>query len=345
MLERIPKPIVNFFAGRIIDNLVTINSYKAIDRCYQKLVAEGGIPIVYYNHEGHPDGIAAAKVSGYLRDLTEQPRSRLYLPDWLRSNRRFGIQGLATIFAKSMVTGAQGEELKSSYDLLVGGGREKGLIPVPMTREKDRRKYNMTRVKIGAEALPLVRSLLAGYGMAFLPEGSIQGGCHPEGTGIEDIYGMQELDNNNLTQFYQLVVDKVAPKREGRPFYMPVGLFGSFRLMQRTEAENDVPKWTKRGKWSLFAAALGIPFGITKIEAQLLMPVTENDIVAELGPDWKELNENWENDPVRRRRVATFNRFMMGELLRGTPPAAWGFYGKTTEQGSVAPAIELSASS
>lgn len=348
MLERMPRRVVNFFAGRIINNLVTINSYKAIDERIQELVEEGDIPIGYADHEGHGDGIAIAKVSGYLRDLTAEPRSRFHLPRWLHPRPRYCIKGLAIILAKSMVTGDQSEELKDSYDLLVDAGRKKGLEPVPVTREEDQKRYGMTREQIVAELSPLREYLLAGYGMAFLPEGSIQGGRHPKEKDIEEIYGMQEIKNNNLMTFYRLVkhaAHKRVPKKDGRPFYMPMGIYGSFRIMQSTEIPGDKPKLTRRGKWSLVAAALGIPFGVAKIEVQLLMPFTEDEIAEDLGPDWTVSDRQWRDNPEARRKVEAFNRYAMEKVLPGIPQKAWGFYGREAESAVVVQAIEIACSS
>lgn len=287
MLERIPKRALNFFAGRVIDNLVELQSNKDVDRRIQQLIAEGRIPIVYANHQGHFDGVAIPKISSYLRGLT-------------------GLQGLAVIFAKSMITGHQSEELKSAFDLLIGGGRQSGVEPVPVTREKDQIIYGLSRLQIAAELRPLIRSLRRGFGMAIFPEGSVQGGCHPKGAGIEDIYGMQEIDNDNLIDFFQLV-SKIGKGK--KPFFMPVGLHGSFRIMQK---EGGKPKLTPSGVLSLIAAATGLPFGL-RIQANLLMPFTREEIAADLGMHWM-------------LDSTALNRYAMERIAVGVPDRARGVY-------------------
>lgn len=296
MLERVSSGVVNFFAGRAIDRLVTLKSDVAVEGRFQQLVADGGVPFVYANHQGHPDAMAVAIITKHLKDLTVQPDGK-YL-----------VRGLAAILAKSMVSGHQSEELTSTYKLLVGACRQRGVVPVPVTRKEDRKRYGMSRSGIASEMLPLIRSLHDGYGMIFFPEGSVQGGRHPRGANREDIYGMQEPSNNNLIDFFQLI-GRITSRR---PFFMPVGLHGSFQIMQ--SEEGDKPQLTPRGKWSLIAAALGIPIGVLNIKANLLMPFTEEEIIQDLDSDWLK------DGPV-------FNRYAMRRLLPGIPSVARGVYG------------------
>ncbi|HBQ50435.1 hypothetical protein A3B42_00345 [Candidatus Daviesbacteria bacterium RIFCSPLOWO2_01_FULL_38_10] len=292
MLEKVSSGVVNFFAGRAIDNLVIIDSTAVIEGRFQQLIAEGGVPIVYGNHQGHGDGLALANVSGHLRDLTLQDGQYL-------------LRGLAVILAKSMVSGHQSKELTGIYDLVIGACRQRGVVPVSVTREKDREKYGMSREKVAAEVIPLIRSLRKGYGMAFFPEGSVQGGRHPKGSGVEEIFGMQEPDNNNLIDFFKLM------SRYGKPFFMPIGLHGSYRIMQ--SEEGDKPRLTSRGRRSLIAAALGIPIGVLRIKANLLMPFTEGEIAEEIGSEWMEDG-------------TVFNRYAMMKLLPGIPDVAHGVF-------------------
>lgn len=311
MLERVPPGVVNFFAGRAVDRHVTIQSNVEVEGRFQQLVADGGVPFVYANHQGHADAMAVAIIAKHLKDLTLQPDGQ-YL-----------VRGLAGILAKSMVSGHQSEELTSTYRLLVGACRQRGVVPVPVTREKDREQYGMSRRQIAAEMMPLIRSLKDGYGIAFFPEGSVQGGRHPKGKDIENIYGMQKLGNNNLIDFFQLI--KAISRK---PFFVPVGLHGSYRIMQ--SEEGGKPKLTPRGKWSLIAAALGIPIGVLSIKANLLMPFTEEEITAERGSDWLQDG-------------SAFNEYAMRKLLSGIPTIAGGVYRGSFDE-TVQPIEVLTAS-
>lgn len=312
MLERVPSGGVNFFAGRAIDRLVTLESNVAVEGRFQQLIAEGGVPFVYANHQGHADAMAVAIIAKHLRDLTLQPDGK-YL-----------VRGLAAILAKSMVSGHQSEELTSTYRLLVGACRQRGVVTIPVTREEDKIRYGMSRDGIASELRPLIRSLRDGYGIAFFPEGSVQGGRHPKGSSLEDIYGMHEPGNNNLIDFFQLM-GRVTSRK---PFFVPVGLNGSYRIMQ--SEEGGKPKLTPKGKWSLIAAALGIPIGVLSIKANLLMPFTEEEIIRDLGSDWL-------------KDSTAFNRYAMRRLLPGIPTIAGGVYRESFDE-TVRP-IEVSVAS
>ncbi|MDP3733111.1 MAG: hypothetical protein Q8Q91_01080 [Candidatus Daviesbacteria bacterium] len=293
MLEKVSSGVVNFLAGRAIDNLVIINSTAAVEGRFQQLIAKGGVPFVYGNHQGHADALSIARVADHLRVLT------------LQSDSRYSVEGLAVILAKSMASGHQGQELKKNYDLFVEACRQRGVVPVPVTRRKDEEQYNMARQSVGAEMKPLIRYLRNRYGMAFFPEGSVQGGRHPKGIGVEEIFGMQEPDNNNLIDFFKLM------SRYGKPFFMPVGLHGSFRIMQ--SEEGGEPRLTRKGVMSLILAAMGIPFGALRLEANLLMPFTEEEIMGNLGSDWM-------------KDGTAFNSYAMRKLLPGIPDVAHGVF-------------------
>lgn len=129
---------------------------------FRKLIADDGVPILYANHQSHTDGMAIAALSEYLRNLVRD----------LAASKQ-SLEGFATLLAASMEHGQQGEELKSTYDLLVGGGHKMGLMPVSATREKDVILYGMDRGSVAIEVLPFARKLREGYGIALLPEGTV----------------------------------------------------------------------------------------------------------------------------------------------------------------------------
>lgn len=303
VLYRTPKPVLDFFAAKVIDHLVDRKVDKAVENCILKYMAEDKVIILYANHQGHSDAIALANISGYLRKLAVRAH--------------YDFQGLVAPMAASWVSGAQGEDLKGSYELLNGGCEKYGFIGIPVTREQDVEQHGMSRTQILVEMLPFGRKLREGYGIADLPEGSVQGGRHPEGTSREKINGMQKVKNNSLIGFFELAC-KTKRVKEGvnkyrEPVFLCLALHGSFRHIESPEGGLIKPWLTRRGKWSLFATALGIPFGLAKIEANLLMPYKEDEIITDLGPGWRERSE-------------VFNDYAMGKLKAGLPPIAWGVY-------------------
>lgn len=299
------KDLRNIVTARILRAHTDIKIQKGAVGRFKDLVVEGGVPVLYANHQMHTDGMALASVGGYLRNVT---RERGFFGR--HSIGAESIMGFATILAVTMENGQQGEELKLTYDLLVGGAKRMGLLPIAITRQKDQDVYGADRKKIGAETLPLARALRAGYGIAFLPEGTVQGGRHPEGSSIEEIYGMQLVGNDNLIRFFEFA-ERILTSEGRWPFYQPTSLHGSFRIMQ--SPKECKPKLTKEGKISIILAALGIPFGIKKIQANILMPFTEEEIICNLGAGWR-------SDPP------AFNSYAMRRIAPYLPAVARGVY-------------------
>lgn len=300
MLESQLSSLINPFSERVIDTLVELKITPEVTMRTGELIREGGVPIAYGNHQGLADALALAKIAEYVKNIS------LQIPG-------HPVKGLAVIFAASFSSGHQGEELRRSYELLIGGGRSKGAEPVPVTREKDK-VYGMSRDHIISEMLHLSRKLSEGYGIGILPEGSVQGGRPKVGAkSIEEINGIIEINNTNLTDLFNLIDRRL--RRKGRfPYFQPFGLHGSFKIMQSPEVESPKPKYTTEGIQALIFAAFGISTGL-KIEARSLMPYTEKNIVSDLGSRWRE-------DPQ------TFNRYAMKRILPGIPLQAWGIYGK-----------------
>lgn len=279
-------------------HIVKIEYDQLIDNSFRELVAAGGVPIAYYNHQGHVDGMAVAAVSEHFINLTAS----------LEEDYR--LLGFLAILAKSMVTGHQGAELTHVYDLFEKGAIRLGAYPAPVTREEDR-KYGISRKDIVRELRPLREKLIQRYGLMFSPEGTVQGGRHSIGEKRGNIHGMREPQNTNLVDLFRLAKKELEPM--GRwPFYQPLAFHGSFEIMESLEGDEEGPKLTFSGALSLLAAALGIPLGL-RIQAKLLAPFEEGKIEADLGI-------NWMDDGV------SFNDYAMRKLKAGLPPIAWGVY-------------------
>lgn len=288
MLERFSSRIKDTGAERTLTAHTNITILQDVSARYQELIVRGGVPLVYTNHQSHADGIALAVIAGFLRDLAFQ------------ATGDFSINGFVVPFAASMASGDQSKELKDSYDLLKGAGERNGLVGYTTTREKDRKLYGMG--KLSMELRPLIKRLHEGFGMMLLPEGSVQGGRHPEGSDIEDIYGIQKVENDSLTEYFELMKEIFKRQGNGRwPFFMPIGLHGGFRIMQSTEGDPPKPKLTSKGKLSLILGSL-TGLSLISIQANLLMPYNEEEVVGDL------------NDCAMRK------------VALGIPPQARGIY-------------------
>lgn len=307
MLKRETQSLVDFFAEKTLDAHVNKHIEPLVEARIKDLMKAQGVFIIYANHQSHADGIALAIISEYFRQLA--------------ASVGFDLKGFAAPMARSWSSGDQDIELKQSYDLLSGAGRKYGLEPFPVTRKKDA-KYGMDRRQMMKELRPFREKLQQGYGIMILPEGSVDGGSYVKGT--KQIKGMQKIDDDSLMLWVKLA-EKEKPYSE--IVFQPLALHGSFNLARK---ENGVTRLTPEGKWSLVAGAFGIPFGIQKIEATLLMPYTSHEIAQRLGDNWRDRKEDFNEDAMR-------------QLKPGLPPDAWGYYGGSI--GDNAQAIAVSTSS
>lgn len=293
MLEKI--------VGRGFNAIVDLKVPDGFEGRFSELIIDG-VPIVYANHQSHADGIALSVVSEYLRNLAA------------KTLKTSPLRGFAVPIAASMSSGDQSIELKRSFDLIKGTVMSKGVDPIPVTRKKDAISYGMSRQALAREALPFVDRLRRNFGIGSFPEASVQGGRHPEGATIEEIYGMQEVVDSGLIDLIKLA-KKVLGSEGKRPFFVPLGLHGSFRFMDCPEAGK--PKPTLNGWAALIKGIVGLPVGM-KIQASLVMPFGEDQLIQGIGIDWSE-------------KTLDSNRYLMEQVAQAIPYVARGIYGRHLE--------------
>lgn len=298
--ERIGNQVVERFVGRGFNAIVDLQVPDGFEDRFRQLIV-GGVPVVYANHQSHADGIAMAVVSEYLRNLAA------------KTPGSYPLRGFAVPIAASMASGDQSIELKQSFDILKGTARSKGVEPISVTRKKDAILYGMSRQALGKEALPFRDRLLKGFGIGSFPEASVQGGRHPEGAGIDEIYGMQEVVESDLIDIIQLA-NRVLGREGVRPFFIPLGLHGSYRFMDCPEGGKSKP--TLEGWATLIKGMVGLPVGM-KMQARLAMPFTGEQLVQGVGEDWME-------------NVLASNRHFMEQVAPAIPPVARGAYSLAT---------------
>lgn len=309
MLEIDTQNLVNFFAEKTLNAHVNRHIEPLVEARIKDLMKAKGVFIIYANHQGHADGIALAVISEYFRQLAVCVG--------------FDLKGFAAPMARSWSSGDQNIELKQSYDLLSGAGRKYGLESFPVTRKKDA-KYGMDRRQMILELRPFREKLQQGYGIMILPEGSVDGGSYVKGT--KKIKGMRKIDDDSLMLWIKLA-EKEKPQPDSEIVLQPLALHGSFNLARK---ENGATRLTPEGKWSLVAGAFGIPLGIQKIAATLLMPYTIHEVALKLGDNWMDKKEDFNKDAMRRLRP-------------GLPPDAWGYYGESIEDNTQAIAVSTSS--
>lgn len=293
----------NSFAWNILHNLVDFNPSNEVGNAVMEQMAKGNMPCVISNHEGHGDGIPFAVAAEYMMAL------------WSQIGRdhpsRFPLRGFVAPMARSWATGHQGDHLKNSYELLNPAAQRMGLFTMPHTRPKDIRKYGLPKELLRQERNEFEVKLNDGFAPMVLPAASVQGGRHPEGASMEDIYGMPLIKNNVIRDCYEAANNAASNLIGGESFFVPLALHGSFRYV-RTEGDNE-PKLTSRGILSLALGAVGLPLVLPKMQAKMLMPLTNEKMKADLGSDWL-------------KDSMALNGHIMRLIAAALPPQARGAY-------------------
>lgn len=284
-MERKDKAIrkgVKYLLGNLvtsrIESLIDFNPLPlGFEDSYSRLIDEGYRPIIYANHQSHSDGFALALVIENLQRVRS-------------------IRGFVLPVATSFVSGAQDKWLARAYSLTKEPLLARGLLTIPYTRSVDVERFGKT--KHPEEIKEWIRLAREGYSFAVLPEASVQGGRHSKDKGIDDIYGIQEIGDDNLLSFYSLLT-----RGDRRAFFLPIGTHRSYRVMSPVDYRPDL---------SVYPSLIGL--SRRKIaEVKAGMPVLVDEIAEELGSDWQ-----------RNKRGS--NRFLMKKVAQLIPQQARGIY-------------------
>lgn len=139
-------------------------------------IESGKIPLIVSNHQSHADGLILAMITDKIKNSSPEKINGFYLP-----------------VAASMVSGDQNLNLKKIVDSLEESCRQKSLFMIPVTRPKDVEKYGIKNQNRGS-LKKILTSHKNGFGLIFLPEGSVQAGrTNKDG----NIFGMIKPEENN----------------------------------------------------------------------------------------------------------------------------------------------------
>ncbi len=270
------------------DTMVQLNIEPNVADELRDLMAAGGRPIIYGNHQGHGDGWPLVKSVEYIRVLTQE------------TGRDF--PGVVLPLAKSMFTGDQGLPLKLLTEALVPVLEERGIKVVPYTRKKDEDKYGLERNHI--EVLKMARLVQQEYGFAYLPEASVQGGRHKNPLGFifgGEIHGIIDVDDKDgFMGFYDLV-EKFG-RVQGEVFFLPIAMEGSYRFFG---ADITIP--TMELIQGLFVDSNN-PMQVT-----IERPIRTVRLISELQEDWK-------SDGV------ALSTFLMSQVAKKLSPQSRGVF-------------------
>lgn len=192
--------------------LIEMKVSAEFDKKFYALVRQGFWPVIYSNHQGHPDALGIAEVAEYL---THAMRGAGFA-------RRFN--GVKLLVAASIKAGHQGETLRFLYEATEEQVKPKGLTFAGIVRKTDEEKYKM-KSSLG-DLRTIIKAYQEGFGIATFPEATVEGG-RPKDDDLEDIRGMQKIQPETLIGIDELL------RRHGAlgALFITVGLHGGYRLL------------------------------------------------------------------------------------------------------------------
>lgn len=291
--NRLNRFVINHLiprAPKVID-AVPIEYCAGFDERYQELIAEGYSPLLYLDHESHPDGPVASRIVKRLITLANDVRPA-----------ENPLKGFKMPVAISMEDGGQGPVVEAGYKQFEDIMIDNGLYPIKIARKKDSESK--------ADNMALLREIVEtpeqGYGIAMFPEGVMEGGRRPlvneKRVGPRDrINGLQEPTQGFLARTYQALTHR----RTYKLMYIPAGIFGGYRIL-------DPEK--RRPTWSAGFAAFGLVDPAGLMLANVGMPETTEEIQKICGTS------------INRETIFVVSTHLMQNLKPLLPEQAWGVF-------------------
>ena len=184
-------------------------SMSFIDR-FVDLIQQGHVPVIYANHQSYADGMALSQITKYIMGKGLSGR----------------LNGFLLPVAKSIETGDQGSEIQVITTMFTQVTTERGLLSVPIIRDKDKEEYGLEGSNTESYAR-LSNALEDGYGLAIFPEGTMEGGRKDTDGRIK---GMQQVSRSLLAGRLKVWL------RKGRTsVVLPVGIHGGYRIQHPDE--------------------------------------------------------------------------------------------------------------
>jgi hypothetical protein len=261
-------------------------------------VKRGKLLIAYADHESHYDGRALAKATHILMDSANsvlEPEDR--------------YQGFVLPKATTIDTGHQDSTLQkySEESMKRNMAQDDYVVTEDYTREKDQKLHHLPSNKI-AFLRNMKKHIRSGFGIAVLPEATVQGGRNVNRGKIKpwiSINGMQPLEEPTMDLMVRLV------RNEGyEPILVPIGIYNTFRIFS--------PDTLRPPTSTILRAALPfLPKDLVKIKVGL--PMSINEIESSLESQGIPLNAN------------SLNAFLGREVSNLIPGRARGLYRQNME--------------
>lgn len=194
VVDKITSPFQRMFMDSlpVIDEATRYEIAPDFVECTQAAAREGLQPIIISSHFQHYD----LKPMSVVAEITLATMNTVLPPE-----KKF--RGFTATIAKSAETGAQGPAIKRALDQIRPELSSRGLDLFGTVRPVDVERYGMTPNSIETANM-IRRSVQEKRGLAFFPEGSVEGGRRKKGSRNGETNGMQPMRDFSFSQIMEL---------------------------------------------------------------------------------------------------------------------------------------------
>jgi len=193
-----PRDLLRDWLMESVCHLFDIHFPEAYLRKAVNLIKAGAFPIIVSNHQSHADVIVHALIAERIIKETGGL-----------------LKGFRIPYAISVSTGHQGKNINFLFRFLKDWFEERGLLPFPVTRDKDKSEYGIT--DLSRHSVPALKNAgREGFGVSILPEGTVQ-------AGRKDHYSIHRM-RHGVEGGIELA------KQTGNVLFLPVSIHGTYNV-------------------------------------------------------------------------------------------------------------------
>lgn len=297
--------VIGDFGNRVTEKLPSLVRIHGMTEAFKSrfldLTSKGFLPEAFFGHFTHLDHIVMSEAGNELVNLAAT------------AGYADKLHGFAVTLATSVKGGHQSHFMEIMYPTMQTYVNQRSVEFVEITRDEDEKRYGLKR-KVSEKKTLVSKLDEGGYGVMVPAGGSVQPGRHPHYGNVDAIYGLQEITDNDLLKLF------VEMKRRFRhngyqPYFLPMAVIGTWRYFSvdcYLPTLEAIAVFYYGGRFSSIIDLSGITREY-RIDITYGMPITEDDMVQNLGSKWTKYPQ-------------VVNIFLMSKVAEMLPEYAQGFY-------------------
>lgn len=294
---------LDWFGGQVEQRLPGVVRIHGLNEDFEgrffQLTSDGCVPLIYTGHFNHLDPVVLSHVSESLISKA----NAVGVGENLR--------GFVATVAITAANGKQSRVIEAFYPRMKKYAAERGVKFIEMTRDKDKRDFNEQQTQGEAFKLGLNIARSKGIGTLIMAGGSVEPGRHEKGKAGDDVKGLQEIKDTDLTDTFRLM--ERAGQRFGQTVYfLPVGVDRTYRFFN-SDSLLPTPEGVISFYNGLSKQLTYLGFTRMYVDIEVGTPITREDLEA-----W---NPKWEDD------ISETNGYLMRQAAKCIPARLRGCYG------------------